>query len=48
MKKQEVKVDLQVLQELIDYLQQKPYNEVVHLITKVIQEVNKNNLEEEK
>jgi hypothetical protein len=41
MKKQEVKVDLQVLQELIDYLQLKPYNEVSQLISKIIQEVNK-------
>jgi hypothetical protein len=41
MKKQEVKVDLQLLQELIDYLQVKPYNEVSQLIHKIIQEVNK-------
>lgn len=41
MKKQEVKVSLEVLQELIDYLQVKPYNEVSQLISKIIQEVNK-------
>jgi len=41
MKKQEVTIDLQVLQEVIDYLQQKPYNEVSQLINKIIQEVNK-------
>lgn len=41
MKKQEVTIDLQVLQEVIDYLQLKPYNEVSQLISKIIQEVNK-------
>ena len=41
MEKQEVKVSLEVLQELIDYLQIKPYNEVSQLIHKIIQEVNK-------
>ena len=41
MEKQQVKVDLQLLKELIDYLQLKPYNEVSQLIAKIIQEVNK-------
>lgn len=41
MKKQEVTIDLQLLQEVIDYLQLKPYNEVSNLIHKILQEVNK-------
>jgi len=33
-------IDLQLLQEVIDYLQQKPYNEVHELIHKIVNEVN--------
>jgi hypothetical protein len=41
MEKKEVKVDIQLLQELINYLQQKPYHEVYQLIGKIIEVSNK-------
>lgn len=41
MENKKVEVDIQLLQELINYLQQRPYLEVYQLIHKIVEESNK-------